>query len=1055
MTSLEELAAEIKDGEIILFVGSEISTSVGLPNDRILAERLSKIMGISEQSIVHEVGKSFFELAQIYENRHGRLRLIQWLQEQFETKVSIPQSYAHIAKLPVQTIVSIGFDNLLENAFDHNGRKLNSITQGNNLFFWNERRVNLIKVRGSIEMPDSLVITRRDYNTYFRANQGIINSLITLLTTKTCLFIGYDWSHPFIDSILDQIEDYAGRYQRRGYFITSEKTDDLREYAKSRHLDIISYEDTEYENGPTDNKDAVIANILVKLMEIVDSKNVRFIESQSNNQLHQQDTDYFQRTVFPAEPNWFTNRISELEKLNELFANHTTIIIAGLPGIGKTVLGRRFGREHVTDRAKIWIQCEAGMTPDQLIDRIINELDEKDRARIRSLNARPDIPLVRKAFEIADILDESRIVLFLDNYESQIATSTHDFVRVLYEVLHNARIVLMTRIVPQDLPAAALLVEPHLGGLGEQDTIKLLQKLGLNNIELPLLSQVHQRLGGHPKLLEIFSYWAKRLGIITALNGLPESNANIQQFIITEVIRTLSLPEQQLLRAICTYRIPISVEAITAPYVGSEIHDLLQMLINRLLINQEENLRYSVHSLVREFCYRELGITSQLHSNAAQYFLNSIEGNTDTKLVILAEAFYHALQAQNSSLAYEVFLILSDRLDIVGHYEMMIFVCTELAALSGLSSEQRAHILTNLGLVHRRISDLETAISYHHQALAMYRELKQDRGEHVNLDHLASAYRQIGKIRQAIELHHEALSIVNSDKDPDRALYILCNLATAYRQVGQFRIAVEYHEKGVQLSERHYCDQRVIGRNLQNLGMAYYYLGEISKAEHTIRTAIIHNEAAEDRRESSDSFQCLGLILWYEDQLELAEEFCEKAIKICREIGYSRGEANARGNLGLCYLKRGMLDVSYSYIEDAVSISNRFSNKHAENRHLTNLGQVLQRQGNKEKSLDCLFTALQIADEIEDLWGKVHSLYQISSLLKDNNQYDEALTLFFVYTTLFEQLNSPVLPVVTGEIAELVALSSKSTVQNCSQKANDIVKQNSDDLLGFARSLLF
>ncbi|MFC1976450.1 tetratricopeptide repeat protein [Chloroflexota bacterium] len=750
--------------------------------------------------------------------------------------------------------------------------------------------------------------------------------------------------------------------------------------------------------------------------------------------------------AFPPPPRWFTNREDELEQLRDFFNTHTTLIIAGIPGIGKTSLGRKFGYDNLSDLPKIWIDCEEDMSVELFMMRIADAMEADTAEQVRKF-ASSHQTTNQKAFGIAVILDTRDYVLFLDSYENVISTSVHKFIKELYQVLRNARIIIISRAVPLDLPAAAIIKGGNLTGLLEDNSVELLQNLGVGNIDRGSLVGVHKKLQGHPKLLEIFSHWTRRLEMVNTPDRLPETLAEVQQYLITEVLKKdLSSSKQELLRVICTYRLPVSIEAIKALYQNTDLPQTLGSLADRLLVARGADRKYSVHALVREFCASELGISPQRHLRAAEYYLAQSSNISQANLDDLIEAYYHGLQANDRDLAYKIFLVLVEQLDTKGFFELLITTCEGLLKLDSISPGQRAEALTYLGFVYRRRGELERAIQLHEEALTIYREIKDMKGEQDNLEHLAAVHRESGRIKKAIELLLRALLIARAIGDPDGVLSVLCNVGIVNRQIGQFKEAASYHEEGRALATR---SRKIMGRNLQNLGTAYYYLGKISEAEQVLQQSIDESESAKDRREASYSLQCLGLVRWYEDDLDGAEELCRQAIKTCQDIGYLRGEANTLGNLGLIYLKREQLYEAQSYFEQARSLCVKVDNPHGENRHLSNLAQVFRNQGLNEKAWDCLQEALGVACKIGDRWGEAHCLWHLGTLLQELGQQEQAFKSLSLYNNLREVMSSPILPSPDLEISQLSQQLEAQMSQEIQEQAGHTARRETTEHLKF------
>ena len=109
--------------------------------------------------------------AQYYENRLGRHALIAHLRDQLDTAGIEPsQNHDLITQLPINIVFTTNFDDLLERAYCRAGRAVNLVARTTELPFWDESRVNLVKLHGTYDRPDSFFITEQDYNIVYQKN---------------------------------------------------------------------------------------------------------------------------------------------------------------------------------------------------------------------------------------------------------------------------------------------------------------------------------------------------------------------------------------------------------------------------------------------------------------------------------------------------------------------------------------------------------------------------------------------------------------------------------------------------------------------------------------------------------------------------------------------------------------------------------------------------------------------------------------------------------------------------------------------------------------------
>ena len=233
MTILNELAESLRRHNVALFIGAGLSIGAGLPGWEKLIRPLANRIGYTATDML--------KAAQYYENRLGRQALISHLRDQLDTTGIEPsQNHALITQLPVNIVFTTNFDDLLERAYREAGRAVSLVVGAAELPFWDESRVNLVKLHGTYNRPDSFIITEHDYNTVYQKNALVVKQLNALLATKTFLFIGYSMSDPDFNQIYDQLRIDLGRYQCRPYLVTFDVDEFTREDMERRGYHVIT-----------------------------------------------------------------------------------------------------------------------------------------------------------------------------------------------------------------------------------------------------------------------------------------------------------------------------------------------------------------------------------------------------------------------------------------------------------------------------------------------------------------------------------------------------------------------------------------------------------------------------------------------------------------------------------------------------------------------------------------------------------------------------------------------------------------------------------------------
>ena len=228
---------------------------------------------------------------------------------------------------------------------------------------------------------------------------------------------------------------------------------------------------------------------------------------------------------------------------------------------------------------------------------------------------------------------------------------------------------------------------------------------------------------------------------------------------------------------------------------------------------------------------------------------------------------------------------------------------------------------------------------------------------------------------------------------------VLNNLGLAYSYIGKPRKAIEFYEQAL-VRSRDIGDREAEGSNLGNLGIAYSDLGETRKAIEFYEQALIISQEIGDRRGEGHRMNNLGTAYNYLGETRKAIEFYEQALTISREIGDREGEESALGSLGNAYSNLGETSKAIEFYEQALTISQDIGDRKVEESVLCNLGSAYSDLGETRKAIEFYEQALSIAQEIGRRGGEKSALGNLGSAYSDLGEtrkaiefYEQALTI--------------------------------------------------------------
>jgi hypothetical protein len=211
---LKEYTRALRDGDAALFVGAGISRSAGYVDWKNLLKDIAEDLGLDvdrESDLV--------ALAQFHVNdRRGRDRINQLLIDEFLENAKLTNTHTLIASLPIHTVWTTNYDDLLEMAFASLSKRTD-VKRRQDDFGVTRRRadVTIYKMHGDKTDPANAVLTKEDYETYDLGRELFTIALKGDLARKTFLFLGVSFADPNIVYILSRVRQLLESNSRKHY----------------------------------------------------------------------------------------------------------------------------------------------------------------------------------------------------------------------------------------------------------------------------------------------------------------------------------------------------------------------------------------------------------------------------------------------------------------------------------------------------------------------------------------------------------------------------------------------------------------------------------------------------------------------------------------------------------------------------------------------------------------------------------------------------------------------------------------------------------------------
>src|SRR5262249_57390072 len=240
------LLDSIRDRRCVLFVGAGLSRGAGLPDWDGLLRGLAADLGLEDGALPRDAGGQLsldlcLDLAQWYADRHGRQNLEGRIHQLFgATEGSSPAvrpTLAHylLLGMPFRLFLTTNYDDLLERGLTAMRRDPEVVCTPDGVFQTGQtERPCVVKLHGDATRRTPIVLTRDDFDTFFRNHPATAALLEGLLLNHTFLFVGYDLRDPNTRQVYSGAAHLLSEARARAYSVVVRAEDATSRFYESQ-----------------------------------------------------------------------------------------------------------------------------------------------------------------------------------------------------------------------------------------------------------------------------------------------------------------------------------------------------------------------------------------------------------------------------------------------------------------------------------------------------------------------------------------------------------------------------------------------------------------------------------------------------------------------------------------------------------------------------------------------------------------------------------------------------------------------------------------------------
>ncbi|MFT4680782.1 MAG: hypothetical protein ACI9FU_000395 [Granulosicoccus sp.] len=200
-----------------------MSIYTGYPSGSELSKLLYDWLSNDEKKLVKST-QALPDLAeQIFRVKsQDRNALISQLSKIFNKTPKSRAIHDRLAIIPhFNTIITTNNDTLFETSFKS---KAQVTFKTSHIPSIDHRKIQIFKIHGDLNKPDSIILTTSDYNNFFkdRKDDSTYWKVISeRISTNIVLFLGYNLEDPNVSVVFDRITDSLGAHRKEAFLVAS------------------------------------------------------------------------------------------------------------------------------------------------------------------------------------------------------------------------------------------------------------------------------------------------------------------------------------------------------------------------------------------------------------------------------------------------------------------------------------------------------------------------------------------------------------------------------------------------------------------------------------------------------------------------------------------------------------------------------------------------------------------------------------------------------------------------------------------------------------------
>ena len=267
----------------------------------------------------------------------------------------------------------------------------------------------------------------------------------------------------------------------------------------------------------------------------------------------------------------------------------------------------------------------------------------------------------------------------------------------------------------------------------------------------------------------------------------------------------------------------------------------------------------------------------------------------------------------------------------------------------------------------------------------------------------------LGQIENALDFYKQGIALQQEINDEQSLAVSYNNLALLYKDRGNIIASLEYYHKCLAIQEKYQSNREnklVMASCLNNIGIIYDEQNDKDKALEYYFNSLKIQKEIQNQHGIAVSLNSIAIIYFQQKKYTDAIQNFERCLKIWEKTGKKNGVASMLNSIGTVNEKQGNDDAALDYFNKSLKIreDNHLKDEIADS--YCNIGKLYFKKGNYVEGERLGLKSLEMAKELGFPTQIRNAADLLRNIYRQKKMYDKALEMQDLYFLMRDSINN-------------------------------------------------